>query len=86
MYYLTYPGDISGGGVFEGTVEKIGWNNDWILARVTRLSHGDTNGWYALDLKTKRIIGPIPEADLKTNASLSKIDCHECVEVFANRK
>src|SRR5258705_226805 len=42
-YYVIAPGDLSGGGVFDGTVEQIGWNHDWILARVIRLYHGDTN-------------------------------------------
>lgn len=74
-YYVIAPGDLSGGGVFDGTVEQIGWNHDWILARVTRLYHGDTNGWYALDVKTKRVIGPIQESELRTNSAWSKVEC-----------
>ena len=83
MYYLVTHEDLSGGGVFDGTIQEIGWNQDWILARVTRLYHGDTNGWYALNLKTKQIIGPIRESELKTNSSLSKIECHDSAEVFS---
>jgi hypothetical protein len=67
-YYVIGPDDSPGGGIFDGTVEQLGWDQNSILAQVTRLYHGDTNGWYVLDLKTKRIIGPIQEADLKTNA------------------
>src|SRR5438034_1367033 len=50
-YLVTSKNDLSGGGVFDGTVEEIGWSQDWVLARITRLSPSDTNGWYALDLK-----------------------------------
>ena len=72
-YYVVTPEDPPGGGVFDGTVEQIGWNRDWILARVTRLFHGDTNGWYALNVKTKQVIGPIQESGLSTNAEWSNI-------------
>jgi hypothetical protein len=85
MYYLRAPGDLSGGGVFDGTIQEIGWNHDWILGRVTRLYHGDTNGWYALNLKTKQVVGPIPESEMRTNSALSKIECHDSAEVFSGR-
>ena len=84
-YYVVTPEDLSGGGVFDGTVELIGWNHDWILARVTRLYHGDTNGWYALDVKTKQVIGPVQESELRKNAAWSKIDCHESGQVFLRK-
>jgi hypothetical protein len=87
MYYLIDPkNDGPGGGVFDGTVEKIGWNQDWILARIIRLYGGDTNGWYALNLKTKQVIGPIPQNDLETNASLSRIECRDSAAVFAGKR
>jgi len=82
MYYVIAPGDPGWGGVFEGTVDQIGWNQDWILARVKKMSHGDTNGWYAVDLKTKQVIGPIQESELRTNPSLSKIKCRSAEEVW----
>ena len=84
-YYVIASEDLSGGGVFDGTIEQIGWDQDWILARVTRLYHGDTNGWYALDLKSKHIIGPIQESDVKTNAAWSKIDCRDAEQVFLKK-
>ena len=37
-YYLEAPRyEDSGGGVLDGTIEEIGWNQEWILARVNRL-------------------------------------------------
>ena len=84
-YYVTAPEDLSGGGVFDGTVERIGWNQNWILARVTRLYHGDTNGWYALNLKTKQVIGPVQESELSSNVEWSRIKCY-APEVVKNRR
>jgi len=76
---------IDGGGVFEGTIKEIGWNENWILAWVKRLSNGDPNGWYALNVKTRVISGPIPESELKTNAEFSKIKTLPSEVVFPSR-
>ena len=84
-YYVISPEDLSGGGIFDGTVEQIGWNQNWILARVTKLYHGDTNGWYALNMKSKRVIGPIQESELSRNAEWSPIKCY-VPEVVKNRR
>lgn len=85
-YYVVYPADEpTGGGVFDGTIEEIGWDQEWIVARVTRLASCDTNGWYALDLKTKRVIGPIQESELRTNPALSKVECR-APEIAAGRR
>lgn len=74
IYYVLAPGErTSGGGVFDGTVEEIGWNKDWILARVNRLYGSDPDGWYALEVRTKRIIGPLRADEVRTNAFFSKI-------------
>lgn len=75
LYYVIAPGAEIGGGVFDGTVDQIGWNQKWILARVTRIYRGDTNGWYALDVNAKRVIGPLQESELKTNAEWSQVQC-----------
>ncbi|HWN96204.1 MAG TPA: hypothetical protein VNT99_14305 [Methylomirabilota bacterium] len=75
-YYVIAPDDWSVGGVFDGIVERIGWNQDWILARVTRLYRGDTSGWYALEVKTKRVVGPLQESELSSNKEWSQIKCY----------
>ena len=86
-YYVIAPDNkSSGGGVFDGTVEKIGWNEDWILAWVNRLYQGDTNGWYALNLQTKQVIGSFQESELKANPSFSRIDCYNCADVISGKK
>ena len=85
MYYVINREDLPGGGVFDGTIQEIGWNNSWILARVTKIYHGDTNGWYALNLATKQIIGPIQESEIKTNSALLTIECHDSAAVFSGQ-
>jgi len=82
-YYVVEAGKpLTGGGVFDGTVEEIGWNAEWILARVNRIYRGDTNGWYALDVKTRQITGPFHESDLKRRPALSTIRCRSSSEIF----
>jgi len=84
-YYVIDLDDPPGGGIFDGTVEQLGWDQSWILARVTRLYHGDTNGWYVLDLKTKQVLGPIQESDLKTNSDWMKIVRRDPEQVFSGK-
>jgi hypothetical protein len=86
-YYVAAPGKpVNGGGVFDGTVQEIGWNDNWILARVTRLYHGDTNGWYVLNLKTSQITGPFQDAELKTNLAFSSIKTVQPATVFSGNQ
>jgi hypothetical protein len=73
-YYVGSSGKpVNGGGVFDGTVQEIGWNEDWILARVNRLYHGDTNGWYVLNVKTGQVLGPFQASEVKANSAFSNI-------------
>ena len=82
-YYLTISGDLSnGGGVFDGTVQEIGWNHDYILARVKRLTHSDPDGWYFVDLRTKHMTGPVDMSYIKTNMSFFGIRCRTPNDVF----
>ena len=86
-YYVTASGKpINGGGVFDGTVQEIGWNEDWILARVTRLYHGDANGWYVLNLKTSQVTGPLQDAELKTNLTFSGIKIMPSAAAFSGNQ
>jgi hypothetical protein len=73
-YYVGAPGEaLNGGGVFDGTVQEIGWSDDWILARVRRIYRGDPDGWYALNVKTGQVAGPLQSSELKMNPALSNI-------------
>jgi len=83
-YYVGAPGKaLDGGGVFDGTVQEVGWNKDWILARVKRIYRGDPDGWYLLNVKTGQITGPLQTSELKTNPALSNIKTLQPAAVFA---
>jgi hypothetical protein len=82
-YYVDAPGKpLDGGGVFDGAVQEIGWNKEWILARVTRLYQGDSNGWYVLNIKTGQVTGPIPDDQIKTNSGIKTIKTEPVAAVF----
>ena len=82
-YYVIDPeARNDGGGVFDGTVEEIGWNQDWIVARVKRIFHGDPSGWFALNLKTNEVSGPFEDTELKTNPSFANIKMRTVAEFF----
>lgn len=72
----------SGGGIFDGTIDRIGWNADWILAKVNKVYTGDASGWYALNLTTRRISGPYLEAEVRSHSILSKIGVRRCSDLF----
>jgi len=86
-YYVGAPGKaLDGGGVFDGTVQEIGWNKDWILARVRRIYRGDPDGWYLLNVKTGQIAGPLQSSELKTNSALSSIKTVQPATVFSGNQ
>jgi hypothetical protein len=74
-YCVVAPNDPAGGWVFDGTIDQVGWNQNWILARVRKFYLGDTNGWYALNVRTKRVFGPVGESELSANKEWSQINC-----------
>lgn len=47
-----------GGGAINGTVEKIGWNADYILVKRRSTFQGDPNGWMLLSTKDTSVKGP----------------------------
>jgi hypothetical protein len=85
-YYVHAPNDMaSGGGVFEGTVEELGWDDSWLIARVQKLYGGDTNGWYALNFKTKEILGPLDSSALSKDKRFSTIKPKDCAAILPAR-
>ena len=69
-FYLAEKGrPHSGGGVLEGTVEQIGWNDRFVAVKRQSLVRGDPNsrdGWMIIDLKTKIITGPFSDTESGT--------------------
>jgi hypothetical protein len=86
-FFVETPGkSTNGGGVFDGSVREIGWNDDLILARVNRVYNGDPDGWYVLYIKTGRISGPLQLSELKANSAFSSIKTMEPKEVFSRHQ
>ncbi len=53
--------DNGGGGVLDGTVERIGWDDRYIAAWRQPLAAGDRAGWMLIDTGAKEISGPLPD-------------------------
>lgn len=75
LYYVHTSGDNPGVGVFEGTVERIGVTNDFVTAFVRKCYRGDPDGWYVLNTKSTKIVGPLSESAIQELAGLSTSNC-----------
>jgi len=74
-YYLRKRGaDNSGGGVIEGTVDRIGWSERYIVVKRRSLFRGDPDGWMIIDLKSKVIVGPFSDADFSVRSQSKNIE------------
>jgi hypothetical protein len=67
----------SGGGTFDGTIEQIGWNDRFILAKVRRIYRGDPDGWYVLSVKSGEVRGPLSEQTIAADSTLRGIQCFD---------
>lgn len=61
-YVLRGWRDRSPGGVFEGTIQRIGVTNESVFCYVRRLMRDNNDGWYLLDVKTGSVSGPADSA------------------------
>lgn len=64
-FYLWAPGDSrhEGGGAIDGTVQRIAWNNELIVAERYSTFRGDPDGWMAIDVKSHKVAGPLSSAE-----------------------
>ena len=61
-FYVESAGQSpSGGGVLDGTVQTIGWNDQVIIANRRANFRGDPDGLMVLDLATKKVAGPFSQ-------------------------
>lgn len=66
LFYLVRKGaQDNGGGVLDGTVNRIGWNGRYILAERKANFRGDKDGWMIIDTSSNRTAGPFTDAELK---------------------
>jgi hypothetical protein len=73
LYYLLGPNEKPGGGVLEGTVAEIGWNDRFIIANRHANFGGDPGGWMIIDTEAKKITGPVPKTQLQSRHELKDI-------------
>ncbi|WP_134984153.1 hypothetical protein [Xanthomonas axonopodis] len=57
----------SGGGVLDGTVKSIGWNDKVIVASRQSTFRGDPDGLMVIDIASKKIDGPLDKDAVKTS-------------------
>jgi len=68
-YYLLGPPklfeDDSGGGLIEGVLVRIAWDDEVIAAERYANFRGDRDGWMIIDIESGKISGPVsnPEFD-----------------------
>jgi hypothetical protein len=65
-YYLNkkgHKGSGSGGGLLDGTVQRIGWSQRYIVAKRYSTFRGDPDGWMVIDLQSGEITGPFSDAE-----------------------
>lgn len=72
-YYVIRHGQRLPDNVFGGSVLKIGWSSDYILAFVDKAYEGDVDGWYSLTFASGEIKGPISESTITNSPELSVI-------------
>ena len=53
------------GGVLEGQVLKIGWNDQYIVASRYSTFRGDPDGWMLIDIRIQKVVGPVGESAAK---------------------
>ena len=74
-YYLRdkrHP-DLSGGGVIDGVVQRIGWTDSTIIAWRKPLFGGDPWGWMVIDVRRRSVEGPISDAERVRRPDLRSI-------------
>lgn len=67
-YYLHGPSHVAeqGGGLIEGTVLRLAWNDEMIGVERYATFRGDRDGWMVIDIKSGRISGPVSGAEFET--------------------
>lgn len=72
------------GGPFEGTVSLVGWNEIYILGKVTKHYRGDIDGWYAICRNDGIVIGPIQEKSILSNPEFKTIKLKNPADYWEN--
>ena len=64
-YYIGKSGEkLEGGGVVGGTVERVGWDDRYIVAWRHAMFGGDPDGWMIIDTHENKVMGPASDDEL----------------------
>ena len=73
-YYLVLDKFQDGCGILGGSVRQIGWSDQVILVdQETCGGRGASSGWVVVNVKTRKIDGPIDQSAIKARSDLSAI-------------
>jgi len=62
-FYLWAPDSRhEGGGAIDGTVQRIAWNDEVIVAERYSTFRGDPDGWMEIDIRSRKVAGPLSDA------------------------
>ncbi len=82
-YYLHADGlDKPGGGVLEGTVKQIGWDDRFIIVWRYSNFRGDPDGWMIIEHQKNTMTGPFSDEELSKHSELSGIATMEAAEAW----
>lgn len=84
VFWLHGPNEPenSGGGVLEGIVLQLGWNDEYILAYRYSTFRGDPDGWMVIDVKGRSLAGPFTEQQIKLRPELRTIHVYPVKEAW----
>jgi hypothetical protein len=77
-----YDDSKIGGSIIEGTVTRIGWNDDYIVAERKPTWSGDGSGWMIIDVNRDRIAGPFTDEQMASRAEVRHIVTHSAAEAW----
>ena len=73
-YYLVGGPHIdNGGGTIDGTIIRLGWDQQRILVERHANFRGDGDGFMVIDVQLQTVRGPLSAQEVGTQADLSKI-------------
>jgi hypothetical protein len=72
-YYLAGFGRDDGGGLVDGTVQQLGWNERYVLAWRTPNFRSDGKGWMIVDGTTGKVQGPFAKEELRNHPEVARI-------------
>ena len=84
-YYLHKRGQddsSQGGSVIGGTVQRLGWSSNYIVAERHAIARSDPDGWMIIDVKSGAISGPFSDAEFWARPEVQGIQIYMMKEAW----